>query len=195
VGRLAWRLTILEGLRTLAYVLAVVGGSACGGSPPPCFGVAVGDRIAVTVVEAAVDPGEVIYSYDSGAPDICGFGLDISQGLVLQAKIVGSTDGFPGSCGVAIPQFEPFSGWTWTVAATRETGAAPLILIGEYVATNGTCSGTTLVSFQVTDGADPFATYVPGQTPNVAMGRSFFGGGPGCPTQCRGDFVVNLQKL
>jgi|SRR5580658_3408066 hypothetical protein len=178
----------------LAGLVALVSGAACSGNPPPCFGVAVGDKIAVTVLNAAVDPGEGIYSYDSGASDVCGFGFDLFQGLVLQATIVQSTDGFPGNCGVGIPQYGAFSGWTWTLSGATETGAAPNILIGEYLATNGTCNGSVYVSLQVTDGANPFSPSVPGQVPNVVMGREWFGGGPGCPTECRGDFVVNLQK-
>jgi hypothetical protein len=179
----------------LSFLVALAGAPACQGNPPPCFGINVGDKIAITVVDTLVVPADNIDSYDSGMSGICGFGLDLSQGSVLQATVTATVDdGSLGSCAVGVAQYQPFSGWTWTLSQNIAAAAFPYLLVGEYSATNGTCSGTVNVTLRDTEGVSPFDPSIPGQPPNVILNRSFSGGGPGCPTECQGDFVVNLQR-
>jgi hypothetical protein len=178
-----------QGLR---WAIAVFSVSACGSDSSPCFGVTVGDRIAVTVVDTFV--GE-LGPYDSGRADVCGFGLDVTKGLVLQATVVSNRPNPRNSCKVGIAQYQPFSGWTWALSANQTPGFPPSVLVGEYVATSGACTGQVQVDIDVVEGTDAFAPSMPGEPPNVVMARSWFsGGGPGCPASCAGEFVVNLRK-
>jgi hypothetical protein len=146
----------------------------------------------VTVVDTFVG---ALGPYDSGRTDVCGFGLDVTQGLILQATVVGNAANPRNSCKVGFAQYQPFAGWTWTLSADQSPGFPPSVLVGEYVATNGTCTGQVQVDIDVVQGTDAFAQSIPGQPPNVVMTRTWFsGGGPGCPASCAGEFVVNLQK-
>jgi hypothetical protein len=169
---------------------------------PTCFGLKVGDQIAVTVVDTYMNPEHI--SYEAGNPEVCGFGFDVSRGSVLHATVAMVFPGVDITCGAAIADFEPFGGWTWTLEPGLSTGGAsaisgdPRFLFGNYEATHGTCSGQTNLGFDVSAGANPFTPSVAGQTPNVVMTRGFGASKPGtaaCPAECGGDFVVNLQKL
>jgi hypothetical protein len=177
----------------LPCVVAGLSASACWGDSSPCFGVTVGDRIAVTVVDTFVG---ALGPYDSGRAGVCGFGLDVTQGLVLQATVVSNPPNPRNSCHVGIARYQPFAGWTWTLSVDLSSpGVPPSVLVGEYAATNGTCTGLVQVDISVVRGTDPFAPSTPGQPPNVVMSRDYFsGGGPGCPASCVGEFVVNLQR-
>jgi hypothetical protein len=176
----------------LVSCIVVIGVVACG-NPPPCYGVHVGDRFAITVVDTYSEPvGRE--SYDAGRADICGFGFDVSQGEVLTATDAENIPTSDGACTGPIARFAPFGSWTWTLEGTQTSGSQ-FILAGEYSATNGVCAGHAQVTLTVSSGANPFAPSAPGQTPNVYMTRSFGGSGPGCPTSCVGSFVVNLMRL
>jgi hypothetical protein len=189
----AFRLCRVEIRRAFVLIVASAGPSACIAKTPPCFDIAVGDPIAIVVVDTYVDTATGISSYDSGFPTICGFGFDLSQGAVLQATVVGRAENPPDACYAGVAQIAPFGGWTWTLTGN---GSGPPLsaLVGSYAATNGTCMGKVDVSLAVAT-ANPFSPSVPGEMPNVIMSRSFSGSGePGCPTMCTGEFVVNLQK-
>ena len=157
----------------IASGVALIVGSACGGSKP-CYDVQPGDRIAVTVVDVdSFDiPAGKPNPYDSGSPGTCGFGFDVSKGQVLVAKDIRNVSA-NGACLGPIAEFEPFGEWTWTLPAENlNTDTAPQdILAGSYDATNGKCSGSVEVSVSVSSGADPFAPFVPGQSPNVVLAR------------------------
>jgi hypothetical protein len=170
-------------------VAAVLAGPSCK-DPPLCFGLQVGDRVAITLVDTYEVPGTGNVSYDAGNMDACGFGFDLSQGQELVATDVNNMLGSDDSCQSAIAQFEPFDGWTWTLSGNQST-AARLLFAGEYDATNGTCTGHVQVNLTVAPGADPFAASVPGQPPNVYLSRSF----SGCQKACSGSFLVNLKRL
>jgi hypothetical protein len=168
---------------------------------PTCYGLKVDDRIAVTIVDTYVNPDYI--SYDAGNPEVCGFGFDVSRGSVLHATVAMVFPGVDITCGAAIADFEPFEGWTWTLEPELSTGGAssisgdPNFLLGQYEATHGACTGQTSLALSVTGAANPFAPSDAGQPPNVVMTRGFRASksGTGCPIECGGDFVVNLQKL
>jgi hypothetical protein len=181
----------LSRIAVVAPVVSALHVSACG-DPPPCDGIKVGDRFAITVIDTYVAPG---YGkpYDAGLPEVCGFGMDVFQGQTLVATVTENEPTPGGLCMAATVRFEPFTGWTWTLN-NHQSGSTQFILSGEYDATNGVCTGWLQVTFKVSNGADPFAPSVPGKTPNVVMNRMFSGAEAGCP-RCSGDFVVNLKRL
>lgn len=173
----------------IASAMALVLAPGCEGTEPTCFGLKVDDRIAITVVETYAEPDQL---------DECGFGFDISPGLVLHATVVNALLALPDTCRAAIPTYEPFGGWTLMLSPDQGGQSYPDILFGQYEESNGTCAGQTQIALQVTENANPFAPSVQGQTPNVVMDREFSrstASMPGCPASCFGEFVVNLQKL
>jgi|CZKU01.1.fsa_nt_gi hypothetical protein len=192
---MAWqRRTTASAARALATAAFAISAGASGcGEPPLCYGVKVGDRIAITVVDTYAVPGDHT-SYDAGRSDICGFGFDISKGQVLVITVVQNVLDGTGACRGAIARFEPFGAWTWTLGSVEGTNAAD-ILNGEYITSDGMCTGQVDVSLVVQPGSDPFATSLPGRPPNVYLYRSFSGAAAMCHKDCSGSFVVNLKRL
>jgi hypothetical protein len=163
-------------------------------APPPCYGVHVGDKIAITIVDF-YDRQSTYLVLGPYASFTCGFGFDLVKGQELTATVVDSrADVNSDACTVGIIEIAPFQNWTWAPAA-EAFGGSPDILVGEFRASNGSCQGALQITVVVT-GTDPFAPSVQGQIPNVIMGRAFnAGSGTNCPMSCVGDFVVNLKKL
>lgn len=180
-----------------AAVAALLAGlvAGCDEKQSPCFGVKVGNRIAVTVVGIATPPGTPPVP---GDPTVCEFGLDVVPGLVLEATVV-QLSGFTFSCAVPIPDYAPFDGGSWTLSDAQQPAGSPDILSGNYEERAGACSGSAEVTVAVREGADPFAPAEAGAPPNVTMTRRFNGAAdaaPGCPTvSCVGEFAVRLARL
>ena len=170
---------------------------ACGGTSD-CFDVHPGNRVAITVNALDYTPATA----PSGA---CGFGFDMTQGLVLVATDLGNPDNSSEgpSCGSAIVAIAPFGAWTWTATRTLAGASDPDVLAGSFKATNGTCTGITTIdviarSSLYAPEVDPFAAADAGQGPNVMMDRTFTtqgDGGAGCPSICSDTFLVTLKRL
>ena len=170
------------------------------GPPPPCFGLGVGSRVAITVVDAYT--GNAAYPQSAAVPHMsaCEFGLDLTQGEVLEATVE-SNPNSGGSCSAGVPSFAPSGGWTWTLQPGGGGLDSPTILEGEYAASNGPCSGSTgfhlRTHFPL---GDIFAASARGQLPPAILERDFYpdkadASPAGCPAGCSGDFVVNLSRL
>jgi hypothetical protein len=178
--------------RSLAVCAALV--LACAAAcnkTPDCFDIHPGDRIAITVVE--------IYQknpYTTTFP--CGFGFDLTQGLMLVSTDLGNPDshGEGATCNSAAVRIDPFAGWTWT-PADMSAGFGH-ILTGSFNATNGTCAGYVSIVANLMSNGQPFAASEAGQSPNVLMQRTFTAqgdGGAGCPHTCNDYYSVNLARL
>jgi hypothetical protein len=170
--------------------------AACGGTPD-CFDIHPGNRVAITVNALDYTPANA----PSGA---CGFGFDISNGLVLVATDLGNPDTFSegATCNSAAVAIEPFGGWTWTATGPLPGGTDPNVFTGYFTATNGTCTGYTSMDViaesdvYANQSVQPFAAA--GQGPNVVLERTFTtqgDGGAGCPSICADRFTVTLERL
>jgi hypothetical protein len=170
---------------------ALIGLLSCSTGPSGvCFGVHVGDKITISVVDV-YGPGSP-YTQIDPVYNHCNFGFDLVQGQSLLATVVASAS-IDDVCTVGQVSIAPFGAWTWT-SAQPAPGHSPQILVGDFTAANGSCTGHVQTVFTVY-GKDPFASSQPGQVPNVVLTRNFVGSGlPNCPTSCAGEFVVNLQK-
>jgi len=177
-----------------ALLLGVLCGIPCCADRSPCYGLTAGDRVDITVVEPYDQNSQYLLTNNVlfGPTPGCGFGFDLSQGLVLHATVAENES--DRNCKVAAPTFEPFNGWTWTLSS--DPGTPDTVLAGAYSASDGACTGLVALTFYVESG-DPLQPSVPGQVPHVVMTRQFDGSAPDTPTchGCLGNFVVNLHKL
>jgi hypothetical protein len=164
-------------LSVFLFVAPALPMSAACSSEPACFGAQVGDTYSITIL------GPAGADSDASGPN-CDFGFDVQQGQVLHAEAVQSLAG--RACQEAIVSFDSFGSWTWTLDSNQGTTGVDRMLVGKFVATSGSCTGTVLVAI------NPESSVAP----NAVMSRSFQGGSPGDPTchPCDGAFVVSVQK-
>jgi hypothetical protein len=173
---------------------------ACSASSPhACYGLQVGDRIQLSVIEPY--DANSNYTYSTQSNSSCDDGLDLAAGQTLVASVVDLRGDMQCSSGIA--SFGPVGGWTWQLKDNQNPPPG-LLLYGLYTATLGQCTGT--VEIQVSADATPFVPPVVGQAPHVVIGRSFVGDATNtaCPNvgtvfqggrSCVGTFVVSAAKL
>jgi hypothetical protein len=160
---------------------------ACSDSPhPPCFGLAVGTKVALTLGVENLDAAGQMY-----AP--C---LDLAEGQGLQATVVDTLGSAPSDCTVGVPDFGSVNGWTWS---EPEPGgqAVPDILAGNYQASRGACQGNLQLTL-VAQVPDPLNAVDAGSTPSALFGFSFVASTPGvadCPATCGGEYAATIRKL
>jgi hypothetical protein len=156
-------------------------GVGCKGEQP-CDGFAVGNRFAITIVDSEEAPPRT-----SGQP--CGTTFDLTMGQVLQATVVDSVDSL-GFCYQGIATYAPFGKWTWSLTDGGPDPPAGADLVGNYKASNGTCSGQVKADLEPSGGPTAWAfsrAFVP--APYLADA-----GLPGCPTMCWGTFAASVQR-
>jgi hypothetical protein len=185
-----------------AIAVAAIVAPSCN-SPGPCFGVGVGTRLGITIVDYYT--GNPNYPQDergSGAPGGCVFGFDVVQGQELVATVVSTSGAGSDSCDVAVPAFQPFGAWSWQ-GGEQNTGGNTDVFDARYSATSSDCEGQVAVyAVAASETQDVFKAPVVGQLPPVVMERDFMGGqalgdagAATCPTSCTGTFVVSLRRL
>ncbi|MDP9035853.1 MAG: hypothetical protein M3O50_13715 [Myxococcota bacterium] len=183
--------------RLLALLVVVVAGVVLNCSGPdsaPCYGVAIGNKLDITIVDTYDTNSQ--YSWTGRYPAECGFGFDLTQGQVLHATVVSARAGDNTGCQVGFPEFTPFDGWTWARTPPGQSPTGGTMLDGAYWATRGSCSSALGAVVEVVQSGDPFQPSVPGQRPRVVLKRVFNGGQDAttCPG-CLGHFVVDVKKL
>lgn len=200
VTRMPWctRVRLLPVAAALAVGALVA--PACN-SPGPCFGLGVGTKLAITIVDYY--RGNPNYVQDNRSqyaePTNCAFGFDLSKGEVLYATVA-STSGDQDACQVPLVAFEPFGQWTWTDGA-GQGGNNTAVFQGSYTADSSYCRGSVWVNaLAASVTQDVFAAPVMGQVPPVVLDRGFAGNGNDagitmCPMECDGNFVVSLRRL
>jgi hypothetical protein len=188
-------------------LVATLGLASSCKSPGPCYGLGVGSRVSITIVDYYT--GNPAYPQDERAlspsrtTNPCDvFGFDIAKNMVLEATVEAnpSTD---EDCSVGVATFGPVGSWTWSPTSPPPQPGRPTVLEGAYNASNGVCRGSVDIRLMgAASGQDVFATAAPGQVPPVVMLRGFSGAGPigdasagACPSECVGDFVVDLKRL
>ena len=160
---------------------------------PDCYGIDPGDQVAITVV-SVYDKG--IYS----GSNPCGFGSNITQGLVLDTTDVSNPDSrqMVGSCNSALVRLAPFNGWTWTPVGVAQA-SEPTVLMGKFNGTNGTCSGYATIQVFLTSDEDdqPFDPSDAGPFPPILMQYTLGveSGDAGCPLGCNDYYAVDLARL
>jgi hypothetical protein len=184
---------------TPCSLVATLCGCPANSGVQACYGLKIGDRIELSVIEPYDANSQ--YKYSSSVNSSCENGLDLSGGQTLEATVVdlrGETQ-----CATGIANFGPVGGWSWQLKAYQQP-AAGLLLFGSYTATLGQCTGS--VEIQVSADATPFVPPVVGQVPHVLLSRNFSGDGANsaCPDagttsgggrSCVGTFVVSARKL
>ncbi len=186
---------------TSVYLAAAAAlGLAVGcGSPGPCYGLAPGSRLAITVIEPYDQNSQFTLSSDFSPTPGCGFGFDLAQGTVLQTTVASNASA--NGCHPAVLTVAPFGSWTWTLDGSL---IDPMVdglkepLAGHYSAVGPACSGSVGLLFNLVSG-DPLQPSVPGQLPHVVLQRAFTPDGSTANAAacraCDGFFVVNLQRL
>jgi hypothetical protein len=191
-------------LRSVPTVSAVgVAVLAACNSPGPCFGLGVGTKLGITIVDYY--PGNPNYPQDqraAGGPDVstCVFGFDVAQGQELLATVASTSDA--DTCEVAVPAFQPFGAWSWT-DGRQNAGGSFYAFDGQYTASSSYCDGQVAVGARVASGnQNVFQPPVVGQVPPVVMERIFTSSqslgdasASMCPASCIGIFVVGLRRL
>jgi hypothetical protein len=174
--------------------------TGCPNTPPgACYGLAVGSRIQLSVIEPYGPNSD--FTYSSQVTSMCDDGLDLAAGQTIEADVIDLRG--DNSCLTAIAQFSSVDGWTWQLKANQDP-ASGLFLYGLYQASLGACTGT--LEIQVSADTTPFAPETPGQAPHVVLTRSFTADAtnPACPDagtviqsarSCVGQFVVSANKL
>ncbi len=185
-----------------AIAVGVLVVPACS-SPGPCFGLGVGKKIGITIVDYySGNPDYVQDNRSSTTPpgiNSCAFGFDVTKGQELFATVE-STSGASDSCQVPLLAFEPFGAWAWT-DGRGFGGTSESVFGGTYTETSTYCQGPVYLSaVAAAVNQDIFEAPAMGQAPPVVMGRNFLGSGADsgiapCSMGCRGDFVVALHRL
>ncbi|MDP9149359.1 MAG: hypothetical protein M3O36_05380 [Myxococcota bacterium] len=184
--------------RRYRRLLTLLGAAAAGvilncssSDSSPCYGVVVGDKLDITIVDTYDTNSQ--YAWLGANAAECGFGFDLTQGQVLHATVTSSRAGAYTGCRVGFPEFASFDGWAWTPTPPGEDPSGGTMLDGSYWATHGSCSSALGIAVDVLRSSDPFQPAVPGQWPHVVLTRAF-NAGTTC-SGCLGHFVVNVKKL
>ena len=101
------RLVTLLGAATAGVIL-----NCSSSDSSPCYGVVVGDKLDITIVDTYDMNSQ--YSWLGGYPAECGFGFDLTQGQVLHATVDVGTRGCLHRLPRGFPEFASFDGWVWT---------------------------------------------------------------------------------
>ena len=193
--------SMVRGPAASLWVLFLLAASC--GPKPPCFGLGVGTRIIITIVD--------YYSGNPSYPDNpvtgkqittgCDFGFDLAKGSTIEA-IVQSNPDSELTCNAAVVRVALATGWTWQNVSPSGGSSIPTIMFGRYSSSDGHCNGETSIVVNAT--GDPqygiFADAAVGQLPPAVLQRRFSSaawdaGIPNCPNTCIGDFVVSLKKV
>jgi hypothetical protein len=166
----------------------------CPNTPSPTeLGLAVGDAISVTLIEPW-DQNSQFQGPKDVSPITCNGAIGFANGQTFVATLTL----FEGdaSCQFAATDSFTVGGWTW--ARTPNYGLAGNVLVGRFLANNGTC--TAQLDLGVQTDTLPSGTPQPGQPPTATVefeydpeGASF--GDPACPGRCFATMVATVEKL
>jgi hypothetical protein len=152
----------------------------------------VGAHLSVTIVDYYT--GNPTYDQSEANKGwTCHTGAGLVAGQILDMRVVKSLDN--ESCLLGEPTIAPFAGWTLTLQGQEEVVGA------SYTATNGSCTALTTLELAAT-GTDLTASPQTGKVPPAILLSQFQGnvdpsidGGPPCPAECHGDYVVQVKRL